>query len=256
MGFAIGGAVLGGALLSANASQNAASTEAGAAGQATALDQSMFNTEQANAAPYLASGTAALNTLNADMPSLTAPFTMQDFQQAPGYQFQLNQGLQAMQRSAAAKGMLNSVGTQQNLNNYAQGSANQDYQQALQNYMGQNQQTYNMLMGQSQQGLQATGMSNAAAQGFASTASGNMIGAANAQAAGQVGTANAISSGIGTGVNAYQSNNLLQQLQQQQFQNGAYGSAPLTMPQLGSSSASASPQYGIGGTGTLGATDF
>ncbi len=51
----------------------------------------------------------------------------QAFQSSPGYQFALNQGLQGVQRSAAAKGMLNSGNTMMALNDYAQGVANQDY---------------------------------------------------------------------------------------------------------------------------------
>ncbi len=51
----------------------------------------------------------------------------QAFQSSPGYQFQLNQGLQGVQRSAAAKGLLNSGNTLMALNDYAQGQANQDY---------------------------------------------------------------------------------------------------------------------------------
>jgi hypothetical protein len=210
MGFAVAGigAAVGG-MISANASENAANTEANAARNATGVQLGIYNDEKANAAPWLQSGQAALGTLNADMPSLTTPFSMQDFQQSPGYQFQLSQGEQAMQRSAAASGILNSVGTEQGLNNYAQGSANTDYQQALQNYMGQNQQTYNMLSGMSGQGLSAASLTNTAAQNAGNNVSSNIIGAANASAAGQVGTANAITGGISSLANGYMNKNAM-----------------------------------------------
>jgi hypothetical protein len=241
MGFAIGGAILAGAAISGAASSGAAGTEAGAANTANAYQYNEFEQEQANEQPWLQSGEANLATLNADMPSLTANFTDADFQQSPGYQFQLQQGEQAMQRSAAAKGLLNSVGTQQNLNNYAQGTANQDYQQALQNYMSQNQNRYNMLSGMAGMGQTAVAGINQAGQTATNAMSANTIGAANASAAGQVGVANSITSGIGQGINAYQSNNLLAQLQQNQngFQQNGYGAPTYSQPVMGSSFQSA-----------------
>lgn len=45
----------------------------------------------------------------------------------PSYQFRLNQGAQALQNSAAAKGVLNSGGTLQDILNYGQGAASQEY---------------------------------------------------------------------------------------------------------------------------------
>ena len=49
------------------------------------------------------------------------------FKETPGYQFQLQQGLNAIQGSAASKGLLHSGATLKALNNYAQGQANQEY---------------------------------------------------------------------------------------------------------------------------------
>jgi hypothetical protein len=57
----------------------------------------------------------------------------QQFQQSPGYQFQLNQGLAATDRGAAAAGSLSSGGTLAAEQNYAQGLANQTWNQYLNN---------------------------------------------------------------------------------------------------------------------------
>jgi hypothetical protein len=55
---------------------------------------------------------------------------MQAFQNAnPGYQFQLNQGLNAVNARAAANGMSNSGNTQLALQNFGQGLANTTYNQ-------------------------------------------------------------------------------------------------------------------------------
>jgi hypothetical protein len=48
-------------------------------------------------------------------------------QQTPGYQFAVDQGNQAINRSAAAKGMLNSGGVLAELAKYGQGMASQQY---------------------------------------------------------------------------------------------------------------------------------
>lgn len=205
---ALAGAALGGGIFGGISSQNAANTEANAANNATGLQYQEYQTALANEAPYLQAGNQALGTLQSQLPSLEAPFTLSDFQASPGYQFQLGQGEQAIQRSAAASGLLNSTGTEQNLNNYAQGTANTEYQQALSNYMASQQQRYSMLSGIVGIGQNAASMSNAAGANFANAASNNSIGAANAQAAGTVGTANAITGGLSSGANLISQNQL------------------------------------------------
>ena len=239
---AVGG--LAGAGISSSEAQNASNAQQQAAVAATQQQQTEFNQEQSELAPYLASGTQNLASLNAAMPSLTSQFTMQDFQQNPGYQFQLGQGEQAMQRSAAASGMLNSTGTQQNLNNYAQGMANTDYQQALQNFTSNQQQRYNMMSGMAGMGLNAVGMNNQAGQNFTNQTGQNLTGAANASAAGQVGTANAITSGLNNSANGYMGYSMLNNLANPQTPGQVAG---YNMPQIGSVGAPPATQYGNSG---------
>jgi len=50
------------------------------------------------------------------------------FQQDPGYQFSLDQGMQQIQQKGAAQGLLNSGTTLQALGDYVTGDANQEYQ--------------------------------------------------------------------------------------------------------------------------------
>lgn len=49
------------------------------------------------------------------------------YQSSPGYQFQLDQGMQALERSASSRGMLASGNTSADILGYSQGLANQDY---------------------------------------------------------------------------------------------------------------------------------
>ena len=100
----------------------------------------------------------------------------------PGYQFQLQQGLNAAQNSAAAHGNLLTGATAKGLNDYAQGMASTNYQNTYQNALNayntnfnagmqtQNQaynQAYQPWLASNQLGQNATTANNAAAtQGF------------------------------------------------------------------------------------------
>ena len=104
------------------------------------------------------------NTLSADewkndgTGTYTAtPRTLEELQATPGYQFQLAQGLQSVNNSAAAKGSLMSGATMKSLNNYAQGQASTGFadawnrgQEAYQNAFARKQDQFT----QGQQGYQ------------------------------------------------------------------------------------------------------
>ncbi len=104
---------------------------------------------------------------------------------SPGYQFQLDQGLGAVQGSAAARGSLNSGRTMQALQEYGTGLANQDFY----NYL-------NVLMGQSAGGQNAAAQQAQAGQNYATGTGNALAGIGNAQAAGSIGVNNALQGGI------------------------------------------------------------
>lgn len=252
IGIALGLGALGSvasAAIGGSAAQSAASTEAAAAQESAQVQQNMFNTTQANLAPYMTAGSNSLSALMqllgftpgtttttppttqtvtmpgsggwgaANLPTtqtitspgatttspttfnlansslLNAP-TLAQFQQSPGYQFQLQQGLNALKNNAAATGGINSGNTLQALTQYATGLANQDWNTFYSQYTGQQAQVFNMLNALTQQGQ------NAAANlgGIGTTAASNignaLTSAANASAAGTIGTASAVSGGI------------------------------------------------------------
>jgi hypothetical protein len=113
------------------------------------------------------------------------PFTPKDLQNTPGYQFQLQQGMEALQNKAAAGGTLASPNTQKALADYAEGLAGTTYNTAFQQNMQQKQQEFNQLMGVTQLGAQTTGQ----VAGLGGQAQGNIGGA-------QIGMANAAAGGI------------------------------------------------------------
>jgi hypothetical protein len=160
----------------------------------------------------------------------------------PGYQFRLAQGQTALQNSAAARGGLLSGGTADQLTNFAQQDASNEYSnvynRALENYQTnynefQQQQTnqFNRLadiagIGQtSTQQLNALGLGTGQAVGSDLISGGANIGnalelAGGATASGYVGAGNALSGGLSNLSALYALN------QNQQNPNGPY-SQPL-----------------------------
>ena len=146
--------------------------------------------------------------------------TAEEAAQMPGYQFQLQQGEQAIQNSAAARGGLLSGGTAKALDQYSQGLASTDYQQLYNQALTQYQQAYNIFnqnqanifnryadlagMGQvSAQQLANAGLSTGSNVANTLLTSGAQLGqdlnnAAAARASGYVGAANAFGGALGS----------------------------------------------------------
>jgi hypothetical protein len=74
-------------------------------------------------------------------PGFQAP-TAEEAAQDPGYQFRLKQGLDAIQNSAAGKGVLHSGNTLKGLSDYGQESASQEYQNVYGRRLGESQKNY------------------------------------------------------------------------------------------------------------------
>jgi len=120
------------ALVGAVGSQAAAGKQAGAANAATAQQAQEFAIQQANEQPYQQAGVAAL--AQEQDPRFQHNFSAADFTASPGYQFSLQQGQNALNAANAATGNSVSGAGLAALSNYNVGSANQEYQQAFQNY--------------------------------------------------------------------------------------------------------------------------
>ncbi len=217
-----GGAAIASGAIGAHAAGSAADKEA-AAGQAAA-DRAQTAGDTANnkigdilkqqqdlLSPYASVGKTGLDSLTAALApggSLTPQFGYNpaDVAKDPAYQFQLSEGLKAVQRAAAASGTLNSGGTLKALTQYAGGVTagyeNQDYGQALSTFNTNRNNTLQNLQLPIQAGEYGTSGLLQALQnygnlfssntiGTANTVSNDLLGKANAQAAGTVGAANA-----------------------------------------------------------------
>lgn len=143
---------------------------------------------------------------------LTRKFTLADYQQDPGYQFRLDQGSQALERSAAARGGLLSGGTLKDLTGYQQGMASQEYGNAYGRFNQDQSNRFARLATLAGFGSAAGNVTANAGQNTANNIGSNMIGAGNAQAAGYVGGANAVNNSISQGLSSYNNTQLLNKL--------------------------------------------
>lgn len=117
----------------------------------------MFEETKKLLAPYVNFGTEGMAAFKQQMPYLTSQFkpTMEQLEKTPGYQFALNQGLNATQNSMAARGLGSSGPAMQAAAGFAKDLASTTYQQQFQNDLAQKGQIYNMLQGPIQIGANA-----------------------------------------------------------------------------------------------------
>jgi hypothetical protein len=218
MTFYVAGAMVGTALIGANASSKAAKAQAGAANRAADLQQQQFERQVELQAPFREAGVRALPELEAA--SRYTPFGMSQFQADPGYAFRLSEGQKALDRSAAARGGLISGGALKAATRFGQEMGSQEYTNAFNRYQTERNARLNPLQSLAGMSQTATNQLGAAGQNYA-TAAGNALGAAGqAQASGYIGTANAISGGVSQYLNYQQGNNLLNALRQNQSSSG------------------------------------
>lgn len=214
VGMAIGGGLsLIGAGMSADAARSAGNKQADAARYAADLQNQQFNTINQQQAPVRQLGYNAINNINAlgsgayntvDQSGanvgngvgsgyLTNQFGAKDLnaQMAPNYDFVLKQGQNALQASNNVGGGLIGGNALAGLQNYTQGIAGNQYQNAFNNYQTQRSNIYNILA--SQAGLGQSGQNQVNQAGMNSaTAQGQLaVGGASALGQAQIGQASA-----------------------------------------------------------------
>lgn len=214
----------------ANAANQAAQLQAKSAADALAFEKQQYATQQANQAPWLASGTQALGQLQS-MPSFQGPGA--DFTQDPGYQFRVAQGLKAIQNSAAARGGALSGGTLKGITDYSSGAASQEYNNAFNRSLSTYQTNQNALLSRAGLGQNATQQLGQAGTAAAGQVAGTTLTAGEQQAQDLQNAAAATASGYAATGNVAaeipgQVNNTLlySQIAKLLPQNGASGGNP------------------------------
>lgn len=219
---AIPTAIVGSALIGSNAASSAADAQSRAAADSGQTQLAIYNQSRADAMPYTETGSQALYSL-ADLYGAPRPLGPQEkqalqakqdsgqpltpeeqsqmssgfstgkaFQGTPGYQFRLGEGIKALDRSAASRGMLQSGAQMKAISDYGQNTASsefQNYTNALRSLAGLGQTT--------QQGQAGVGATTGANIGATQIAGGN------ARASAYTGGAQAINQGVGNSLYYY-----------------------------------------------------
>lgn len=216
----IGGAIAASGALSAGSSLLGSGKSSSASKEAAQLQEQMYYQTRSDLSPYVSTGTGVLSDLTtaakaqpttnylaqaaANQP--TSVITEQGLQQTPGYQFQLNQGLKAVQSANAAKGLGVSGASLKGAATYATGLADSnyqnifnDYQTQFQNYLNLNTaaqsnltNTYNRLYQTASLGENAAAQTGTQGTAAAATAGNYLNQAGLSSAAGTTGASNAI----------------------------------------------------------------
>jgi len=210
MTFWVAGAVVGSAVIGGSASGNAASTQAASADRAADLQYKQFQESTALQEPWRKAGEQALNKL---IPLTDYKnFSMSDFQADPGYSFRMSEGMKGLERSAAARGGLLSGATLKGIQRFGQDLGSQEYMNAFNRY-----QTERAARLQPLQSLAGVGQTTAQQIGQSGMQMASNVGdiqqsGAAARASGYVGQANALTGALNTGLNYYQSQQMMNRL--------------------------------------------
>lgn len=201
---AIAGAAVVGTAATVYSSNKAAGAQRDASNRANLTQSEQYAQTRADQAPWRAEGSQAVSALgqyyglggvNSDGSpngSASIPDYNSILSGLPGYQFQRDQGNQAVQRNLAAAGLLQSGAAGKALQQYGQGVAS--------NYATQYVNGLQSLAGLGQTSVQSTGNIGA---NTANQIGANQIYSGNAQASGYAATGNAINSGLSGIAGAY-----------------------------------------------------
>lgn len=215
MAIATGAAILGAAAIGAAGSaaagiygsNKAAKAQEKAAKKAAQTQKDTLAAQTALVEPYVSAGKNALAEYQKLAPYQS--FGMQQFQADPGYQFRLSEGMKALERSAAARGLLQSGTTLKGIQRFGQDLASAEYENAFSRYLTEREarmDPYRYLAGQGQ----AAAVGQAANVGSSGAALADIAAQrGNVQAAQAMGTAGAIGnafSGLGQAVGGYYAN--------------------------------------------------
>jgi len=175
------------------------------ANEQLALQKKMYTEGVARQEPWYAAGKTALSTLQAGLRpggAFTKTFTPSALYTDPSYQWRLQQGQRALEQSQAAKGIQFTGGTQAALQDYAQNQASNEYANAYNRFMNDQNTAYgrqSSLAGVGQNvgtNIASSGQNMANASGVIASNMANAISGlyqdvGKAQSAGQIASSNA-----------------------------------------------------------------
>ena len=218
MTFWVAGSIAASSVIGAYGANKAAGTQANAANNAAALQKQQFDQQMALQEPYRQAGLTGQNRLMelmglggdtsaAGYGKYAKDFSAADYQQDPGYQFRLSEGLKQLGHAAGARGGLISGQTMKGMQDYAQNSASGEYQNAFNRYQTNRSNQLQPLGNLMTSGQSAASNQAGQAGQYGVNAGNMMMQAGQATAAGQMGMANSIGNALSSGASAYQNQN-------------------------------------------------
>ena len=221
----VAAATIGAAAIGSAASSKASKAQAAAAREGSAAEERMFNRQVELQEPFRQAGVNALPELVEA--SRYTPFSMEQFQQDPGYQFRLREGLKALDRTAAARGGLLSGAQLRGVTRYGQELGTQEYTNAFNRYQAERQARLNPLQSLAGVGQTTSTMLADQAGRYGQSMAQGAAQMGNIRASGYMNQANALTGALGQGLNYYQNQQMMNRIFPQQQLSGA---APLGMP--------------------------
>lgn len=177
------GASIFGAMEQSKAQDKALASQEKSTASQLALQKEIFETNKAGAEPWITAGKEALGTLSTKIKDGSfdlSKYGMGDLIQDPGYQFRVEQGQKALERSAGARGKLfsgNQIAAGVQL---GQEMGSQEFGNAFARTVGERNAEYGRLWDQSAQGLSAQNAMSGVATNYAGAAGNIMQTGANA----------------------------------------------------------------------------
>lgn len=218
-----GVAVIGSAAISSAGQAYGASKAASAQGKAGRLAmmeaEKKYQQARQDYDPYMQLGKQGANALGDNLQELIAPISMDQasLEKTPGYQFNKNQGLKAVQNSAAARGLGNSGAALKGAAEFATNLANNTYKDQFNLENTNKTNAYNRLLGVTGIGTTAIGALTGAGTTTGTNMAQSQTGIGNAQAA----SYNSMGQAVGNFANNV--GGFAQSNQGQQFFKGLYG---------------------------------
>lgn len=189
--------------IGAAASNSASGKQQKAADAATQLSQNQYNETVQRNQPFLGAGTDALALLQQKLPDLNATYDPSKLTSEPGYQFGMQQGQQALERSMAARGRGVSGAALKAASEFGTNYGTTKLNDAFSRDQSAKQQSFNQLQALTNIGQASANNSSAAGQNFANSASANTIGAGDSAAANSMAQGNIWGGLVNQGVSAY-----------------------------------------------------
>lgn len=210
---------VGSSIIGGMSAKKAAKAQTQAAQQASDAQRQMFERQVELQAPFRQAGLTAQNrfmelmglgqpTGGQDFGRYARDFSMEDYQQDPGYAFRLSEGMKALERSAAARGGLLSGSMLKGAQRFGQQQASEEYQNAFNRYQTNRANQLNPLAGLMSAGQSGANTLTSAAGELGGRLGENYLQAGNARASGYIGQGNALSSALGTVGNYYANKSL------------------------------------------------